>query len=66
MQRNDRNLVERIQALSAEQLAEVEDFVDFLRFRMQERELSRASTAVSELAFQRIWSNPEDDVYDGL
>lgn len=66
MQLNTRNIAEKIQALSAEQIAEVEDFIDFLRFRAHERESTRAATAVSEPAFQKIWANPEDDAYDAL
>jgi hypothetical protein len=66
MHRNASNLEERIQTLSAEQIAEVEDFIDFLRFRAQEREITRAAAAVSEPAFQTVWSNPEDDIYDAL
>ena len=66
MQPNAGNLTERIQTLSAEQRAEVEDFIDFLRFRAQEREITRAASSVSESAFQAVWVNPEDDVYDAL
>ena len=66
MHRNASNLEERIQTLSSEQIAEVEDFIDFLRFRALEREITRAATAVSEPAFQAVWSNPEDDIYDAL
>jgi hypothetical protein len=66
MQRNATNLAERIQTLSADQRAEVEDFIEFLRFRAQEHEITRAAAALSEPAFQKIWANPEDDVYDAL
>lgn len=66
MQRNARNLAETIRSLSPEQLAEVEEFVEFLRFRGQEREVTRAAGSVSEAAFQAIWTNPEDDAYDAL
>lgn len=57
-------LSEKIQALSAEQINEVEDFVEFLRLRGRERELTRASTAVSAAVFEAIWNSAEDDVYD--
>ena len=60
------NLTEKIQRLSPEQIAEVEDFVDFLQLRSQDRTLARASAEVSVSAFAAIWSNPEDDVYDAL
>jgi hypothetical protein len=66
MPQNARNLAERIQTLSAEQVAEVEDFIEFLRFRAQEREITRAAAVASEAAFQAIWGNPEDDIYDAL
>jgi len=66
MNKNVNTLSERIQTLSAEQITEVEDFVEFLRFRGQDRELTRSAAAVSAPAFEAIWSNPEDDVYDAL
>jgi hypothetical protein len=52
--------------LPAERIAEIEDFVDFIRLREQERALTRAAAAASAPAFAAIWSNPEDDVYDAL
>jgi hypothetical protein len=60
------HLATKIQALSSEQIAEVEEFVDFLRFRAQNRELADTAAAISAPAFAAIWSNPEDDVYDAL
>lgn len=59
-------LREKIQTLSTEQIAEVENFVEFLRFRGQERELTRSAALVSTPAFEAVWNNPEDDVYDAL
>ena len=59
-------LVEKIEALPAERIAEIMDFVDFIRLREQERALTRAAAASSAPAFAAIWSNPEDDVYDAL
>jgi hypothetical protein len=66
MMGNINNLAEKIQTLSAEQITEVEDFVEFLRLRGQERALARASAEASAPAFEAVWSNPEDDVYDAL
>jgi hypothetical protein len=63
---NASNIVEKIQSLSSEQLAEVEDFIEFVRLRGQERALTRAASAASAPAFAAIWNNPEDDVYDAL
>jgi hypothetical protein len=59
-------LSEKIETLSAEQIAEVEDFVEFLRLRGQDRELVRSAAAGSHPAFEAIWNNPEDDAYDAL
>jgi hypothetical protein len=59
-------LIEKIQALPAERIAEVEDFVDFIRLREQERTLTRASAVTSAPAFAAIWNNPDDDAYDAL
>ncbi|HEX4168468.1 MAG TPA: hypothetical protein VHZ55_23650 [Bryobacteraceae bacterium] len=59
-------LSEKIQALSAEQINEVEDFVEFLVLRGRERELTGAVTAVSAPVFEAIWNSTEDDVYDAL
>jgi hypothetical protein len=66
MKSNANTLTEKIQTLSAEQIAEVEDFVEFVRFRGQDRALTRAASAVSAPAFEAVWNNPEDAVYDAL
>ena len=63
MSRQTQALIEKIQSLPAERRAEVEDFVDFIRQREQERSLTRAAAATSERAFAAIWSNPDDDAY---
>ncbi|MGH6956616.1 MAG: hypothetical protein ACREEW_08140 [Caulobacteraceae bacterium] len=60
------SLIDKINTLPTERLSEVEDFVDFLRSRDQDRALFRAAGAASEPAFAAIWNNPEDDVYDAL
>jgi len=59
-------LLEKMQALPPERLSEVEDFVDFIVAREQERTLTRAASAASTPAFAAIWNNPDDDVYDAL
>ena len=60
------NLAEKIHSLSSEELAEVNDFVDFLRVRGQDRALIRASAQMSAPPFANHWSSPEDDAYDAL
>jgi len=59
-------LLEKIQSLPPEQVAEVEDFVDFLRQRIEDRRLTRAAAKMSEKVFQEVWDNPEDAEYDKL
>lgn len=66
MPADPRALVDKIAALPEERIAEIEDFVDFIRLREQERALTRAAALTSAEAFSAIWSNPEDDVYDAL
>jgi hypothetical protein len=66
MDSNRQTLSKKIETLSAEQIAEVEDFVEFLRHRGQDRELARAAATASSPALEAIWSNPEDDVYDAV
>ncbi|HXZ68785.1 MAG TPA: toxin-antitoxin system, antitoxin component, Xre family protein [Alphaproteobacteria bacterium] len=60
------SLIEKIKALSAERLAEVEDFIDFIVSRDKEGALVRAAGQASADSFAAVWSNPEDDVYDAL
>ena len=66
MSSNASTLTEKIQSLSAEQIVEVEDFVEFVRLRGQERGLTRAVSAVSAPAFEAVWNNPDDAAYDAL
>jgi hypothetical protein len=66
MPADTRALIDKIQALPAERIAEVEDFVNFIWLREQERLLTRAAAAASAPAFAGIWNNPDDDAYDAL
>jgi hypothetical protein len=66
MQRIAESLTEKMQSLTSEQLAEVEEFVESLQGWEESRALSRAAATLSEPAFAAVWSNPEDDVYDAL
>jgi hypothetical protein len=63
---NAEALLEKIQALPPDRLSEIEDFVDFIAAREQERTLARAASAASAPAFAAIWNNPDDDAYDAL
>lgn len=59
-------LIEKISTLPREKVAEVEDFVDFLRQRDNDRRLVQAAARLSEEAFRKVWDNSEDAVYDQL
>jgi hypothetical protein len=59
-------LIEKIRQLPPQRMAEVEDFVDFLRTREEEHQLSRSATKASEASFATAWDNNEDAAYDKL
>ncbi len=59
-------LMEKIQALPPERVHEVEDFVDFLKLRDEDRQLIREAARLSEKTFRDVWDNPEDAAYDRL
>ena len=65
--RSEKELIEKIRRLPAHRVAEVEDFVDFLRSRDDgDRQLGQAVAKVSEAAFAKVWDNPDDADYDQL
>ena len=64
--RSSDDLLEKIRSLSPERLAEVEDFVDFLRQRSDDSALSETAMRLSTDAFRKVWDNPEDADYDRL
>jgi hypothetical protein len=59
-------LIEKIKQLAPQRLAEVEDFVDFLRARDDEQRLTRAAAKASEASFAAVWDNDEDAAYDRM
>lgn len=60
-----KTLIEKIESLPPERIAEVEAFVDFIAER-DERRLVQAATRMSEDAFRKVWDNEEDAAYDNL
>ena len=64
--RNEQAIIEKIKALPPERVAEVEDFVDFLRTRNDDQRLNQAATNASAPAFNKVWDNPDDADYDQL
>ena len=63
---DEQELLAKIRTLPPERVAEVEDFIDFLRLRDEEQQLTRAASKLSEAAFARVWENPDDADYDRL
>jgi hypothetical protein len=59
-------LLEKIKQLPPQRMAEVEDFVDFLRSREDERRLVNAAASASEASFAQVWDNDEDAAYDRM
>lgn len=59
-------LIEKILQLPPTRLAEVTDFVDFLRSRENDRALVQAATQTSVASFAAVWDNEADAVYDKL
>ena len=62
----DRALLDKLRALPRERLVEVEDFIDFLRQRENDRRLVAAATKLAEKSFRQVWDNPDDAEYDRL
>ena len=60
------DLIDKIRALPPEKVAEVEDFVDFLSMRDDDRRLTRAVSKLSDSSFGQVWDNPADADYDRL
>ena len=66
MSATEQVLIEKIRQLPPQRLAEVEDFVDFLRTREDDQRLTRAAARASEASFSAVWNNDEDAAYDRL
>lgn len=61
-----KHLMEKLEHLSPDRLAEVEDFIDFLQQRDLDKRLRRDFTRASEAAFSKVWDNDDDAIYDSL
>ena len=60
------HLIAKLKELPPQRLAEVEDFVDFLRSRRGRGAVARAATRAAEPSFARVWDNDDDAAYDRL
>lgn len=59
-------LIEKLKQLPPHKVAEVEDFVDFLRAREDDRRLTQVASKAAEASFAKVWDNDEDAAYDRL
>lgn len=66
MQPQVQHMLEKLEHLSPERLAEVEDFIDFLQQRDQNKRLRQDYAGASEAAFAKVWDNDDDAIYDKL
>lgn len=62
----ERAVLTKLRRLPPERVAEVEDFIDFLVSRDQDRLLVRAALAVAESHLETIWNDDADADYDRL
>jgi hypothetical protein len=60
------HLAEKIETLTPQQAAAVEEFVELLLRRGQDRVLVQSAAGASEASFAAFWNNPEDDAYDAI
>ena len=56
----------KLQTLSQERIAEVEDFIDFLKQRDEDIQLTRTAMKASEPLLASLWENADDADYDRL
>lgn len=63
---SEQSILQKLKQLPPERVAEVEDFVDFLRARGDAQQLTRAAASAAEPAFRKVWDNPDDAAYDRL
>lgn len=66
MNANEHQLIEKILQLPPTRLAEVTDFVDFLRSREKDRGLTQSAAQAAVASFAAVWDNDADAVYDKL
>ncbi len=59
-------IIEKLRALPPAQVAEVENFVDFLHSRSEARALTGAAAKLAENSFSHVWDNESDAEYDRL
>ena len=66
MQAQVKEMLQKLEHLSPERQSEVADFIDFLQQRDQEKQLKQDFALASEAAFNKVWDNNDDAIYDSL
>ena len=66
MQPQLEQIQEKLAYLAPDRLAEVEDFIDFLQQRDQDKQLRAHYAHASEEVFNKVWDNDDDAIYDKL
>ncbi|HEY7885305.1 MAG TPA: hypothetical protein VIC08_10195 [Cellvibrionaceae bacterium] len=66
MQPQLEQIQEKLGYLAPDRLAEVEDFIDFLQQRDQEKLLKTGYAQASEEVFNKVWDNDDDAIYDNV
>ncbi len=66
MQPKVQHVLEKLEHLTSERLAAVEDFIDFLQQRDSEQYLQQGFAQSSSASFAKVWDNDDDAVYDRL
>jgi hypothetical protein len=59
-------ILEKLQSLPPERLAEVADFIAFVSQQDAERTLRESVSRASNIAFEEVWDNDDDAIYDRL
>ena len=59
-------LANKLKTLSQERITEVEDFIDFLRQRDENQQLTQLAMNASQSTLNTIWDNADDAEYDRL
>lgn len=65
-QENITRVLAKLRRLPPGRVGEVEDFIDFINQRSDERRLTRAAQATTEQILRDVWNNDEDAIYDDL
>ncbi len=62
----EKSIIQKIRTLSPDKVTEVVDFVDFISQKDRDTRLLKAGNTLAANAFEKVWDNTEDEVYDRL